>query len=71
MYLGTFVGTLERFKIADFSSPWMSGPFSILIPIPNFSTNIGALIEPMSTEVLTNNGLFVKIYLNESRLTPH
>jgi hypothetical protein len=29
----------------------MSSPYSILIPIPNFSTNIGALVQPMSTEV--------------------
>ena len=44
------VGTSERFKDADFLSSWMSRPFSILIPIPNSSTNIGALIQPMSTE---------------------
>ena len=50
MHLGAMVGTSERFKDADFSSPWISRPFSILIPIPNSSTNIGALIQPMSTE---------------------
>ncbi|EFX67399.1 hypothetical protein DAPPUDRAFT_115497 [Daphnia pulex] len=51
LYLGALVVTSERFKDADFPSPWMSSSFSILIPIPNSSTNIGALIQPMSTEV--------------------
>ncbi len=51
MYLGALVVTSERFKDADVSSPWMSSPYSILIPIPNSSTNIGALVQPMSTEV--------------------
>jgi ionotropic glutamate receptor len=45
------VATLERFKDADFSSAWLSGSYGILIPIPNSSTNIGALIEPFSNEV--------------------
>ena len=51
LHLGAMVGTSERFKDADFSSPWISRPFSILIPIPNSSTNIGALIQPMSTSI--------------------
>jgi hypothetical protein len=51
LYLGALVESVERFKNADFSSPWLSGSFSILIPIPNASTNIGALIQPMRTEV--------------------
>ncbi len=66
MYLGALVGTVGRFKDADFSSPWMSSAFSILIPIPNSSTNIGALIEPMSTEVFqTYISPYKVIFLDE------
>jgi hypothetical protein len=53
LFVGAVVGTLNRFKDSDFSAPWMAGPLSILIPIPESSVNIGALVEPMSTEVLT------------------
>jgi hypothetical protein len=60
------VGTSERFKDADFSSPWISRPFSILIPIPNSSTNIGALIQPMSTEVFD---LTIKFY--QTKISPY
>ena len=49
--VGAVIATLSRFKNADFPSSWISNPFSILIPIPKSSTTIGALIEPMSTEV--------------------
>nr|CAH0107696.1 unnamed protein product [Daphnia galeata] len=52
LYLGALIATTSRFKDADLSSAWYSGGFSILIPIPNSSTNIGALIEPMSTNVI-------------------
>ncbi|EFX71751.1 hypothetical protein DAPPUDRAFT_111452 [Daphnia pulex] len=51
LFVGAVVGTLNRFKDSDFSAPWMAGPLSILIPIPESSVNIGALVEPMSTEV--------------------
>ena len=53
-YAAAIVGTASRFQNADFSSPWMSSPFSILIPIPKSATNVRALIEPMSTEVNKN-----------------
>ncbi len=66
MYLGAIVATVGRFKDADFSSPWMSSAFSILIPIPNSSTNIGALIEPMSTEVFD---LTMKFY--QTKISPY
>ena len=52
MFLGAVVATVGRFEDADLSSAWYSGSFSILIPFPNSSTNIGALIEPMSTNVI-------------------
>ncbi len=47
MFPGAIIGTLSRFKDADFSTPWISSPFSILIPIPKSSTNIAALIDPL------------------------
>nr|CAH0104379.1 unnamed protein product [Daphnia galeata] len=52
LFLGALIATSGRLKIADLSSLWFSGSFSIIIPIPNSSTNIGALIEPMSTNVI-------------------
>ncbi|XP_046461175.1 glutamate receptor 1-like [Daphnia pulex] len=51
LFISAIVGSPTRFKYADYSAPWLSSPFSILIPIPNSSANVGALIEPMSTEV--------------------
>jgi ionotropic glutamate receptor len=51
LYAAAIVGTASRFQNADFASAWMSSPFSILIPVPKSSTNVRALIEPMSTEV--------------------
>ncbi|XP_046633004.1 uncharacterized protein LOC124312514 [Daphnia pulicaria] len=59
MFPGAIIGTLSRFKDADFSTPWISSPFSILIPIPKSSTNIAALIDPMRTEVWICIGLSV------------
>ena len=55
MFISAVVGSPSRFKGADYSAPWMASPFSILIPISNSSANVGALIEPMSTEVYHPN----------------
>jgi hypothetical protein len=51
--VGVIIGTQNRFKAADFSTPWMSSLFSIIIPVPNSSMNFAALIDPLGTEVLT------------------
>jgi len=47
MYAGAILPTPSRFKDADPSASWMVGPFSILIPIPNSSTNIALRFEQM------------------------
>ena len=55
MFISAIVANPSRLKGADFSAPWMAGRFCILIPIPNSSANIAALIKPMSTEVSTKS----------------
>jgi hypothetical protein len=53
LLIAAVVASVRRFKDTDFSSPWLAGPYDILIPIPNSSANTGALIKPMDTEVST------------------
>lgn len=51
MIVGAVAPVYERFLDSDFSASWTEGPFSILIPITNSSTNIAALVQPMNIEV--------------------
>jgi glutamate receptor, ionotropic, invertebrate len=64
MFISAIVANPSRLKGADLSAPWMAGPFCILIPIPNSSADIGALIKPMSIEVSTKSSAiqFIKTF---------
>jgi hypothetical protein len=73
LLIAAVVASVRRFKDTDFSSPWLAGPYDILIPIPNYSANTGALIKPMDTEVSTQSSAAQLIkqfhsYINESKM---
>ena len=50
--LGTLAPTAERYKKIDYTTFFINSPSGLLIPFPEPSVNIAAVIQPFSIKVL-------------------
>lgn len=49
--LGAALGTVSRFKVADFTASWSEGPYYCVVPYPKKEYNAVASLEPLSFQV--------------------